>query len=103
ICAAILAHAGTGFCAYPAKPIRMIEAFSAGGTSDYVARVVASTLAERIGQPVIVDNRSGAGGNVGAEMAARAMPDGYTLFLGVSSALAPSRSLYPKLGYDVLK
>src|SRR5438046_8682812 len=110
LCTALLAHAGLGVCAagqtgesYPNKPIRLIEAFAAGGTSDYVARVTASKLTDRFGQTVIVDNRTGAGGNLGAEMAARANPDGYTLLMGVSSALAPSRSLYSKLGYNLLK
>ncbi len=106
----ILAHASCGVWAasgsadpYPSKPIRIIDGFPAGGGADYLARVIGPKLTERFGQPVIVDNRPGAGGNLGAEIAARANPDGYTLLLGVSSALAPSRSLYPKLGYDLLK
>ena len=106
----ILAHASCGVWAasgsadsYPSKPIRIIDGFPAGGGADYLARVIGPKLTERFGQPVIVDNRPGAGGNLGAEIAARANSDGYTLLLGVSSALAPSRSLYPKLGYDLLK
>ena len=103
----ILTHANYGVWAasgaYPNKPIRIIDGFPAGGGADYLARVIGPKLTERFGHPVIVDNRPGAGGNLGAEIAARANPDGYTLLMGVSSALAPSRGLYPKLGYDLLK
>ena len=88
---------------WPARPIRMIVGFTPGGSDDYVGRIVAARLAERFGQPVIVDNRPGAGGNVGAEITARANPDGYTLSSCGSITLASSPSLYAKLGYDPLK
>ncbi len=110
LCTAILAHASCGVWAasgtadsYPSKPIRIVDGFAAGGSSDFLSRIIASKLTERFGQTVIVDNRPGAGGNVGAEIMARANPDGYTLHLGASTSLASSRSLYPKLGYDLLK
>jgi len=103
-CAGCSAWAASGSAdSYPSRPIRIIDGFPAGGGADYLARVVGPKLTERFGQTVLVDNRAGAGGNVGAEIAARATPDGYTMLMGVSSALAPSRSLYPKLGYDLLK
>lgn len=110
LCAAIFACANCGVWAasgnaesYPNKPIRVIDSFPPGGSSDYMARVIGAKLTERFGQPVIVDNRAGASGNLGAEIVARANPDGYTLFLAVSAGLASSPSLYRKLGYDVLK
>lgn len=89
--------------AFPVRPIRVIDAFPPGGAGDVIARILSPRLAEALGQPVLVENRPGAGGNIGAEIAARAAPDGYTLFIGVSVVLAPSRSLYPKLPYDALK
>ena len=88
---------------YPYRPIRFIEAFGAGGTTDYLARVVGQKLTERFGQQIVVDNRPGAGGNIGAEMAAKAAPDGYTLFMGVVPILAAARSMYARLGYDPVK
>jgi tripartite-type tricarboxylate transporter receptor subunit TctC len=107
---AILAHASFGACAanapadaYPSKPIRLIVGFTPGGSDDYVGRVVGARITERTGQTVIVDNRPGAGGNVGAEITARANPDGYTLSSVGSITLASSPSLYVKLGYDPLK
>lgn len=88
---------------YPARPIRIIDGFPAGGGTDFLARVIGQKLTERLGQSVIVDNRAGAAGNIGAEVAAKSPPDGYTLFIGLSSTLAPSPSLYSRLGYDVLR
>jgi tripartite-type tricarboxylate transporter receptor subunit TctC len=110
LCTAILAQAGFGAWAaggnadsYPSRPIRLILGFAPGGADDYLARVIGSKLTERFGQAVIVDNRPGAAGTIAAEITARANPDGYTLMLGLNPALAASRSLYPKLGYDLLK
>ena len=98
-CAAIvpLAHA-----AYPDKPIRIIVPFAPGGNIDITARTIAPGLTEFLGQPVIVDNRGGAGGKAGTELAAKATPDGYTLLLGSSGALTMSPAFY-KVGYDTLK
>ena len=87
---------------YPTKPIRLIAPFAPGGATDVLARIAGQKLHERLGQPVIVENRTGAGGNIGAEQAARAAPDGYVLLMGgVPHAI--SVSLYPKLGYDLVK
>jgi tripartite-type tricarboxylate transporter receptor subunit TctC len=109
----ILAHAlalllaiptlAAGADSWPYRPIRLIVGFTPGGSDDYVGRIVANRLNERFGQPVIVDNRPGAGGNVGVEITARASPDGYTLSSCGSITLASSPSLYPKLGYDPMK
>ena len=88
--------------AYPAKPVRMIAASSPGSAVDIVARIVAQKLGEQLGQQVIVDNRAGAGGNLGAELAAKAAPDGYTLFMG-TPAHAINTGLYRKLNYDLVR
>lgn len=86
--------------AYPTKPVRMIVPFPAGGATDIVGRLVAQKLAEAWGQQVIVDNRGGAGGTIGSEIAAKSPPDGYTILVGTSSTHAIAPSLYGKLGYD---
>ncbi len=86
---------------YPSKPVRLIIPFPPGGSNDVVGRVIATQLGERLGQQVVVDNRGGAGGVIGTEMAAKAAPDGYTL-LFISSAFAANSSLY-KLPYDPVK
>ena len=88
--------------AFPEQPIKMIVGFSAGSATDTVARVVAQDLSERIGQSVIVENKTGAGGSIAADSVAKAKPDGYTL-LFVSSAIAVIPSVYPKLTFDVEK
>src|SRR5262245_33952219 len=94
---------GTATDSYPIRPIRIIVGFPPGGSDDYLARVIGPKLSERLGQSVVVDNRPGAASNLGAELVSRASPDGYTFYLGPVSTLAASRSLYPKLGYDLLK
>lgn len=88
--------------AFPSKPIRMIVPFAAGGTVDIVARAVSVRLGEELGQTVVVDNRGGAGGVIGAEAVAKADPDGYTLLMS-NVALAYAPSLYKKLPFDVVK
>jgi tripartite-type tricarboxylate transporter receptor subunit TctC len=95
--------AGASAQGYPAKPIRIIDAFPAGGAGDVLARTIIPKLSENLRQPIVMDNRPGAGGNIGAEVAAKAPADGYTLFMGVTVVLAPSRSLYAKLPYDALR
>src|SRR5215212_346690 len=87
---------------YPAKPVRVIVAQAAGGASDLLIRLFTQRAAETLGQPFIVDNRPGAGGNIGAELAARTAPDGYTLLM-VSAPHAAARSLYRRLSYDLLR
>jgi tripartite-type tricarboxylate transporter receptor subunit TctC len=89
--------------AYPAKPVRLIVALPAGGPTDILARLIAQPLAANLGQPIVVDNRPGAGGNIGAEMVARSPADGYTLFMGTSGPLAINASLYTHIGYDPLR
>ncbi|MBO9354827.1 tripartite tricarboxylate transporter substrate binding protein [Bordetella petrii] len=81
---------------YPDKPVRLIVPFPPGGNIDATARIISGGLAERLGQPVVVENRAGAAGIVGSEYVARAEPDGYTMLLGSTGALAPLRSLHPK-------
>ncbi len=85
---------------YPSKPVRLVVPYAAGGGGDIVARVVAEKLQARLGQNVIVENRVGAGGNVGSESVLRATPDGYTLMLTPQGPLVVNKALYPKLSYD---
>jgi tripartite-type tricarboxylate transporter receptor subunit TctC len=85
---------------YPTKPIRLVVPFPAGGTTDVLARAAAQKLTESLGQAVIVDNRPGAGGNIGAELVAKSPPDGYTLLMGTVGTHAINPSLYPKMPYD---
>ena len=88
---------------YPSKPIRMVAPFPAGGGYDFMARNIGQRLHESWGQPVVVENRSGANGNIGSEAIARAAPDGYSLLLGGIGPQALSVALYPKLPYDPLR
>ena len=88
---------------YPNKPIRLIVPFPAGGSTDIVGRVVAQKLSERLGQNVIVDNRGGAGGTIGTDVAAKAAPDGYTLTIGTTSTHAVATGAYAKLPYNAVK
>jgi tripartite-type tricarboxylate transporter receptor subunit TctC len=87
---------------YPNKAVRFIVPFPAGGPTDVLGRVIGQKLAEQLGQPVVLDNRSGAGGNLGIELAAKSPPDGYTLVLG-APPLAISPHLYAKLNYDPIR
>jgi tripartite-type tricarboxylate transporter receptor subunit TctC len=89
--------------AYPARPIRLIVPFTPGGSSDVLARAIGAELGHDFGQPVVIDNIAGAGGSVGAERAAKAPADGYTLLMGHIGTLAVNPWLYPKLGYDPVK
>jgi len=97
-----LASATAAAQGYPEKPVTLIAPFPAGGSVDLVARAVAQQLSEIWKQPVVVANRPGAGGNIGAEAVARAAPDGYTLLMG-TTALASSPALYSRLSYDVTR
>lgn len=85
---------------YPARPIHVIVPFPAGGATDILTRVVADKLGSRLGQTIIVDNKPGAGANIGAEIAAKALPDGYTLLMGSVASHAISATYYRSLGYD---
>lgn len=93
------AHADT----YPSKPIQMIVPQAPGGTNDIVARLVAADLSQRLGQQVVVENRPGAGGNIGTQAAARATADGYTLLMTISSTQAINPSLYRQIPFDPIK
>ena len=85
---------------FPSKAIRIVVPFPPGGATDAAARLVAMKMSERWGQPVLVDNRAGAGGNVGSDIVAKAPPDGYTLVMGVTGSHAINTSLYSKMPYD---
>ena len=88
---------------YPDRPIRLIVPFPPGGTSDVVGRIFAEALGKQIGQPVVVENRGGAGGTVGSRAVASATPDGYTLLLGTSSTNGTNSAVYKNLPYDAVK
>jgi tripartite-type tricarboxylate transporter receptor subunit TctC len=89
--------------AYPNRPIKLVVPFAPGGTADTFARIVGQALSERVGQPVVVDNKPGGGGVIAADFVAKAAPDGYTLLVGDVGANAVAPGLFPKLPYDALK
>jgi tripartite-type tricarboxylate transporter receptor subunit TctC len=89
--------------AYPDRPVRLIVGFAPGGNTDTVARIVGQKLGDRLGTQVVIDNRGGAGGTIGTEMAARANPDGYTMTMGTTTTHAIAVAAYPKLTYDPIK
>ena len=95
---AVAAHAQT---TWPTKPIKILVGYAAGGSTDVTARIIGQALSERLGQPVIIENRAGAAGNIAAEAAAKADPDGYTLMLSTSSTFATNPSLYKTLPFNV--
>ena len=99
LCAALAAHAADP---WPSRPVKIIIAFTAGGTTDIVARLLTPKLEERFKQPFVVENRPGAGGNLGTEIACRAAPDGYTLLVNTVGPMAVNPTLYKKLGCDPL-
>src|SRR4029453_1785636 len=87
---------------YPTRSVRIVVPFAAGGATDVMARQIAQFLTGTLGQPVVVENALGAGGNVGARLVARAEPDGYTLLFGTTSTFAINPAVYRNLGYDPL-
>lgn len=95
-----LAFSAHAHAAYPDRPITLIVPFGAGSGTDMVARGIAKGLTEKLGQPVAVDNKTGAGGGIGASFVARSAPDGYTLLMGTNGPMAANASLYGKLPYD---
>lgn len=98
--AALAAGAAAAHADFPDRPLRVIVPFAPGGATDVIARTVAQAMSTRLGQPVVVENKAGANGNIGAVMAARATPDGYTLLMATSSH-AINATLYPKLDYSL--
>src|SRR5258706_10896808 len=101
ICVALLIPGETLAQSYPAKPIRIVVGFTPGGTTDILARELGARLQESWGRSVVVDNRPGAGGNIGADVVAKALPDGYTLLLS-TNAFAINPALYSKMPYDTI-
>lgn len=100
---ALAASPASAHASYPVKPIRLIVAFVPGGSTDIIARIVGQKLSERLGQQVIIDNRGGAGGTIGTELAARANPDGYTLTMGTTSTHVIAPAAYTNIKYDPIK
>ena len=88
---------------YPSRPIRLVVPFPPGGSTDILARALGQKLAENLGQPIVIDNRPGAGGSIGADAAAKAAPDGHTLMMGHLGTLAVNPSIYKNLPYDPVK
>ena len=97
--AATVAHAQS----WPAKPVRFVVPFAPGGTTDILARLVGQHLGDALGQPFVIENRAGAGGNIGAGEVARAAPDGYTILMGTPGTQAINQFIYTKMPYDTLK
>lgn len=108
LAAALLALAGAPSAAlaqgtFPDKPVRLVIPFPPGGTSDITGRILADALSRELGQPVVVENKGGAGGTVGARLVAESKPDGYTLLLGTSSTNGTNSAVYKSLTYDAVK
>ncbi|WP_064573236.1 Bug family tripartite tricarboxylate transporter substrate binding protein [Cupriavidus gilardii] len=101
--AAVPALSASAAEAFPSKPIRLIVPFTPGGTTDILARLVAQKAGEALGQPMVVENRPGAGGNIGAEAAARSAADGYTLLMGTLGTQVTNQFIYPRMPYDSAK
>ena len=99
----IVAAASQVAHAYPERPVTLVVPFAPGGSSDIIARTIAPTLGERLGQPVVLDNVSGAGGTLGTQKTVRAAPDGYTMLLGSGSEILINKLINPKTPYDALK
>src|SRR6476661_10208631 len=89
--------AGAAHAQYPNRPIRIIVPFPPGGAPDLQARIIAQRLSERLGQPIVADNRPGSNGNIAGDLAAKAPPDGYTILLGQDSMFVTNPFIYPKM------
>ena len=88
---------------WPTRPVKIVVGLSAGGPTDILSRIIGQALSDRLGQPVIIENRPGAGGDIGMEAVVHSPPDGYTLFMGTSGPMAINATLYGNLGFDPLK
>ncbi len=95
--------AASALAQYPNKPIKIVVPFTAGGTTDILARAVGGEIQKALGQPVVIENRAGAGGNIGADAVAKSPADGYTLLMGTVGTHAINVTLYPKMPYDAVK
>src|SRR5258708_39233255 len=102
LCLATLAAPPARAAAYPDHPIRLVVPFTPGGALDVAARIVVERMAAGLGQPVVIDNRAGAGGAIGAELVAKAPPDGYTLLVGSSSTHGTNPAITKSLPYDAV-
>ena len=100
LCASLLAAGSAQAQAYPSRPIKVVVGFPPGQATDVIARLMAGKLAESLGQPVVVENRPGKGGSLGAEAVAKSPPDGYTLLVSATAPLATNFNLYPNVGYN---
>src|SRR5258705_1134637 len=105
LCTALLSGPGAGAFAqaYPSRPIHIIAPSPAGGGYDFLSRLIGAEMSKTFGQPVVVENKAGANGNIGTDAAAKSAPDGYTVLMGGNSPLALNVGLYPKLPYDPVK
>ena len=103
VCVLALAIGAAHAQSFPTRPMRVLDGFPPGGGTDYLARVLSRKMTDTLSQPVIVDNRPGATGNVAADIVANATPDGYTSLMGLTSVLAPSYTLFPRMNYNLLK
>jgi len=101
--ALVFACAGAAAQPYPSRAMKLIVPFPPGSTPDIVGRTLGAKLQDAMGQPVVVENRTGAGGNIGTEAVAKAAPDGYTLLIGINGPVATNKYLYPSLAYDAEK
>lgn len=99
--AAAIFWSGAARADYPDQPVKLVVPFAAGGSTDLMARILAVKMGEDLGQQIVIENRAGAGGTIGAEAVARARPDGYTLILHTVSTAAINAALYPRLPYDI--
>lgn len=103
LCTGLMSYALAQDEIYPKRPVRMVVSYAAGNVTDILARIVAEKLSEKWGQPVVVDNKPGQGGSLGAQIAAKSPNDGYTLLFSAMAALAINPHVYPNLGYNVQK
>src|SRR5688572_18136056 len=100
VCAIFLFATATQAQTYPDRPIRLIAPFPAGGLADVTARAISDLMAKSLGQPVVVENRAGAGGNTGADAVAKSTPDGYTLLMSSAGILTANPHLYASMPFD---
>lgn len=103
LASAFAVQSGKAADAWPSKPIRFVAPYLAGGTTDLVARTLGQKLSERPGQPVVIDNRDGAGGNIGMDNVAKSAPDGYTICMGAISTNALNPHVYKSMPFDPRK